>query len=79
MKKVIITSSGIKITIESNPENSNKNFDYISNTISDYFECIEEPEYINQDVLFETKLIEQKNSSLFSDKSKHVINKNLMN
>ncbi len=80
MKKVLITSSGIQISIESNQNNSTDNFDYIVNSINSYFECIEEENYINQDVLFETKLIESKSISLYDNNPpKFFFNKNAMN
>lgn len=42
MRKELITSSGIKITIEQNPKNNKENFSKVCEQIKNYYECIEE-------------------------------------
>lgn len=78
MRKVLITSSGIKITLESNPENSSDNFNSLVKAIEEHLEAKEEEEFINQDVLFETKLINTQRTSLYTESKEFDFNKTLM-
>ncbi|MDY8137573.1 hypothetical protein [Aquimarina sp. 2201CG5-10] len=78
MKRILVTSSGIQITLESIPGNNSDNFENIAKALTEHFQCLQvKPEYDHEDILFNTGLIISKVSD--RDDIALIFNKDLLN